>query len=243
MTDKIELYPKSSCYSCEKNSLAPRDLPQSNLAYRGCRQPVFFDCYNKALLSEKVQPVNKSGYDELNDSVYKNKLAQGYGKVPCKIDGNQTWLSLDPRLYDPIRNEYLCLDRPPSTGDVKLKDIYNEKYTNYGITIKPYNQIDDGQIVYYTDRSIEDAFFSPVWSEPAINQASLDKDPMGSMKPDYTRKPILNTENPTVTTVESYPYCLSFIQDSQSHREDIMAYQQRKNNQSKWSARWSALDY
>lgn len=244
MTDKIQLYPKTSCYSyCEKETPVNQKAPQSNLSYRGCSQPVFFNCYDRALLSEKIQPVEKSGYIELNDSVYTQKLAQGYGKVPCQIDGNQTWVSLDPRLYDPTRNVYLYLDKPPSTGNVPLKDIYNKKYTDYGTTIKPYNDIEDGQIVYYIDKGIEDAFYTPVWSEPAINQASLFKDPMGSMKPEYNRKPVINTENPTVTTAESYPYCLSFIQDSQSHREDLMAYQQRKNNQSKWSARWSALDY
>jgi hypothetical protein len=59
------------------------------------------------------------------------------------------------------------------------------------------------------------------------------------MKPEMNRTPIVNTENPTVSTPESYPYCLSSIQDSQSFREDLIALQQRRHNQEKWSARWS----
>jgi hypothetical protein len=65
---------------------------------------------------------------------------------------------------------------------------------------------------------------------------------MGAMKPEYNRNPIVNTYNPTVTTAKSYPYCLSYIQDSQSFREDIMALQQRKNNQEKWTARWGNMN-
>lgn len=249
MTDKIDLYPQSSCPDCYGSYDINMKLPQSNLAVRGCSPSSYFDCYSKVRLSEKINPIDKVGISEINDSVYLNKLASGYEKVPCKMKGcgnglnQQTWLSQDPRLYDVTRNVYLYLDKPPSSGDVRLKDIYNDKYTKYGITIKPYDKIDDGQIIYYTDRSIEDAFFSPVWSEPAVNQADLYKDPMGSMKPEYNRKPILNTANPTVTTAENYPYCLSFIQDTQSFREDLIALQQRKNNQSKWSSRWSASNY
>ena len=110
---------------------------------------------------------------------------------------------------------------------------------NYSPTTEYYKNIGDGQITYYIDKSIEDAFFSPVFSEPAIQQKILYKDPMGSIQTIYDRVPLINTENPTVTSVKEYPYCLSFIQDSQSHREDIMAIQQRKNNREKWSARWA----
>lgn len=244
MTDKIDLYPKSSCLQCLPEYKANTVQPKSNLSYRGCSTPAYFDCYSKVLLSEQIQPnSSKNSIDEINSEVYLNKLAQGYEKVPCKIEGYQTWISPDPRLYDTTRNVYLYLDRPPSTGDVRLKNIYDKKYTNYGTTIKPYDKIDDGQIVYYIDRSIEDAFYSPVWSEPAINQAELFKDPMGAMKPEYNRVPLINKDNPTITTANNYPYCLSFLQDSQSYREDLIALQQRKNNQSKWSARWSANDY
>ena len=62
---------------------------------------------------------------------------------------------------------------------------------------------------------------------------------MSSMKPEYNRIPLINTENPTTTDRKSFPYGLSYLQDTQSFREDLMSYQQRKNNQEKWSARWN----
>jgi hypothetical protein len=124
-------------------------------------------------------------------------------------------------------------------GDVRLKDLDNPRWDGYGQGSRPYSQLNDGQIVYYIDKSIAEPFYKPVFSEPAEQIAILYQDPMGSMKPEYNRRALLNTENPTVTTTTEYPYCLSSLQDSQSFREDLMALQQRKNNQSKWSARWT----
>lgn len=251
MTDTIQLYPKSSCpcNSCKKEYKIPTNLPRSNLAINGCKVSPYFDCYYKVSLGENLQPVPEQPYTitELNPQAYTDKLASGFGKVPCQgVDSagvvncqDPNFISQDPRLFNSTRPDYLRLDRPPMSGDVKLKNIYNKKYTNYGLGMKPYEMIDDGQIVYYIDSSIKDAFYKPVFSEPAIDQGVLYQDPMGAMKPEFTRKPIMNTENPTITTPIDYPYCLSFIQDSQSQREDIMSYQQRKNNQSKWSARWT----
>lgn len=251
MTDTIQLYPKSSCpcNSCKKEYKIPTNLPRSNLAINGCKVSPYFDCYYKVSLGENLQPVPKQPYTitELNPQAYTNKLTSGFGKVPCQgVDSagvvncqDPNFISQDPRLFNSTRPDYLRLDRPPMSGDVKLKNIYNKKYTNYGLGMKPYEMIDDGQIVYYIDSSIKDAFYKPVFSEPAIDQGVLYQDPMGAMKPEFTRKPIMNTENSTITTPIDYPYCLSFIQDSQSQREDIMSYQQRKNNQSKWSARWT----
>lgn len=246
MTDTIHLYPKTSCpcASCKKEYPVPKNLPRSNLSIRGCEVSPYFDCYYKVSLGENLQPNPKLPYKitELNPQAYTDKLSAGFGKVACNgFDGcpDPTFVSQDPRLFSSTRPDYLKLDRPPMSGDVKLRNIYNKKFTNYGLGMKPYEMIDDGQIVYYIDSSIQDAFYKPVFSEPAIDQGALYQDPMGAMKPEFTRKPIMNTENPTVTTPIDYPYCLSFIQDSQTQREDIMSYQQRKNNQSKWSARWT----
>jgi hypothetical protein len=66
---------------------------------------------------------------------------------------------------------------------------------------------------------------------------------MGAMKPEYDRNPIINTENPTVVERKNYSYKLSFLQDTGGFREDILALQQRKNNQEKWSSRWGNLNY
>lgn len=242
MADIVYLYPKSSCpiENCLGSYPAPKG-PRTNLSTNGCDASPYFDCYNRLELKREIQPQEKQGMYELNPQAYTNKIAEGFDKVGCPIQGCPTpsYISMDPRQFDSPRADYITLDRPPIDGDVRLKNVYDKQYDDYGIGFTPYEQIRDGQIVYYVDRSIEDAFYKPVWSEPAQESAQLFVDPMTSFKPEYNRRALVNVDNPTTTTPKSYPYCLSFIQDRVSHSEDLMALQQRKNNQSKWSARWS----
>lgn len=241
--DTVSLYPKTSCPcgDCKGQYPYATKGDRTNLSVRNCDISPYFDCYDRAVLGTVEEPVDKVGIYELNPQAYRNKMAPNFGKVPCKIAGcpQPGYLSMDPRLFSPTRADYLTLDRPPMDGNVPLKDVYDKRFDSYGCGFTPYEYIGDGQIVYYIDKSIEDAFYKPVYSEPAEETSIIYKDPMDSMKPEYNRKALVNTENPTVTTPYSYPYCLSSIQDSQSFREDIIALQQRKHNQEKWSARWT----
>lgn len=242
MADIVYLYPKSSCPTEDCKKTYPVETGyKSNLSVRGCNVPKYFDCYNTVEWRRNIQPRDDVGINEINPQVYQGKLAEGFNKVGCNTCcPNETYISMDPRLYSSTRADYLVLDRPPMDGNVRLKDLYSSKLDCYGIGFKPYDQINDGQITYYIDESIKDAFYKPVYSEPAEEISVLYKDPMGSMKPEYNRKALINTYNHTVTESDCYPYGLSFIQDSQSFREDIIALQQRKNNQEKWSARWGS---
>lgn len=245
MADSVYLYPKSSCpcETCLPSYPIPNG-PKSNLSIRGCEPSPYFDCYDRVEMKREIQPRDVAGIHDVNPQAYTNKLAEGFDAIKCS-SGNPiatgcpqpVYLSRDPRQYDSVRAEYIPLDTIPINGDVRLKDIYALS-DRYGIGFTPYNQIGDGQIVYYIDNSIANAFYKPVFSEPAEESTVLFRDPMGAMKPEYNRIPLINTSNPTVTTTKKYPYCLSFTQDTQSFREDIMALQQRKNNQEKWSARW-----
>jgi len=245
MTDTINIYPKTSC-PCEtmdKSYEIPKDGPKSNLSIRGDRLSGYFDYYDRVELNKEIQPSDKVGLYELNPQSYTNKIVPGFGMVPCQTDKtcpNPSWMSWDPRLFSVTRANYLPLDRPPTYGTVKMKNIYNDGYTyENALGYQSYNDIGDGNVTYYIDKSIEDAFYKPVFSEPAEEYSELFVDPMGGIKPEYNRRALINTENPAITTAKSYPYCLSFIQDSQSQREDLMALQTRKMNQSKWSARWA----
>lgn len=244
--DTVNLYPKTSCPcgSC-KTQFSAKTGTKSSLAVRGCSTPEFFECYDRAEFGTALQPVDKTGIYELNPQLYNSKIAEGFEKhkrpesaIPCSCPST-AYLSADPRLFSATRADYLFLDAPPMDGDVRLNNVGNKKFNKYKTGYESYDRIVDGQITYYVDRSIEDAFYKPVWSEPARESSILYKDPMGAMKPEYNRTPIMNTWNPTVTSAKYYPYCLSAVQDSQSFREDIMALQQRKNNQEKWSARWA----
>ena len=245
MTDRINLYPKTSC-PCEESSKEykiPSDGPKSNLSIRGHKPSPYFDYYDRAELKRQQQPTAKTGRYELNPQSITNKLAPDFGMIPCQTAStcpNPSWISWDPRLFSATRVNYLPLDAPPTHGRVRMRDMYKDGYTyDNAFAFQGYNQIGDGNITYYVDTSIEDAFYHPVFSEPAEEQSELFVDPMGGIKPEYNRRPLINTANPAITTAKSYPYCLSSIQDSQSHREDLMALQTRKMNQSKWSARWA----
>src|SRR3989344_4237511 len=246
MADVINLYPKTSCpcANCGKNTrcfFPPNGVP-TNMSVLGCKFPACLDCYDRINLGKNIlEPQNKSGWAGLNPQVYSDKFDPHFGKVPCdtKCCPTPTYIAWDPRLYSATRADYTTLDRPPINGNVLMKDLYKKDLDNYGQGYTPYKDIRDGQIYYYVDRSIDDAYFKPVFAEPAIETAVLYKDPMGALKPEYTRTPVVNTENPTVTTPEFYPYCLSFIQDTQSFREDLMSYQMRKRNQQRWEPRWS----
>jgi hypothetical protein len=245
MTDIINLYPKTSC-PCETHKQSykvPSDGIKSNLSIRGSTLSPYFDYYDRAEFSRQIQPEDKTEHYVLNPKSYANKTAPDFGKIPCQTASScpaPSWMSWDPRLFSVTRVGYTPLDRPPPAGEVRLKNTYKNGYTyDRAIGFHGYEELEDGDITYYIDKSIENPFFKPVFSEPAQEYSSIFVDPMGSIKPEYNRVALVNTENPTVTTPESYPYCLSFIQDSQSHREDIMALQTRKMNQSKWSARWA----
>lgn len=243
MTDIVYLYPKTSC-PCEncqdsKSCQKPKG-PKTNMSVRGCSLPECMDCNNRVTIGGGMEPKNKNGYTELNPQVYSDKFAQYFGKIPCQQQGcpAPSYISQDPRLYSTTRYNYLPLDRPPIDGDVRLKNIYDKKYDWYNYNQNPYENIRDGQIEYYIDHSIEEPFFNPLFSQQAKDVAVLYKDPMGGVKPEYSRIP-QNTYNPTVAKPKSYLNCLSFIEDTQAHREDMLSYQMRKRNQQRWSPRWS----
>jgi hypothetical protein len=245
MAEIIYLYPKTSC-PCEETpkTCTKPSGPKTNMSVRGCDLPKCADFYDRIGLGSSIQPSNKSGWYELNPQVYTDKYATGFGKVPCKQPkgcDDPTYTSLDPRLISAAHNgQVTVLDRPPIDGDVLLKNVYNSNLDNYGTGFMPYDQIRDGQIVYYVDRSIEDAYFKPVFASKANEISNIYIDPMGGVKPEYTR--IQEQENPSTNCRTPYSDNLSFIQDTQSHREDLMSYQMRKRNQQRWETRWSRQD-
>src|SRR3990167_6607656 len=113
--DKVWLYPMSSCSieNCKKEYDIPKGS-ETNMSVNGCELSPYFDCYYKALLEEKLVPCDDSGRTDINPQSITNKLATGFGKVPCNISGcsKDNYLSLDPRLFDVPRAEYLRLDQP-----------------------------------------------------------------------------------------------------------------------------------
>ena len=78
---------------------------------------------------------------------------------------------------------------------------------------------------------------------------------MGAMKPQYDRiqqnKCNISSEHLTETTNSTNSistcnkgeeYCLSWMKDSQNHREDLLARQMRKRNEQRYAPRWTNIN-
>lgn len=132
-------------------------------------------------------------------------------------DGSVT--SYNPRLFDVRRGMRVPMDRPSTTGSVPLCEIYTNPIMD-GYT--PYS-VNNGQITYYIDNSIKDAFYRPVYDIPFQTKKYVYVDPMGSVKPHYS------LINKSEDVCKYSP--LSSIQDSAFFRDNLIASQQAKTNQ------------
>lgn len=146
----------------------------------------------------------------------------------CPKDTTGVVSSNDSRLISPLRGpEHQDLDRPPWTGNVRLKDIYDEKYTNYGKNYTNYKDIHSGQIMYYLDKDLDPPFNLPVYTIRSNVQTDVFKTPMGGAWPQYTKVP---------TTQDSrYVSPQQFTRDTVYQREDIMALQQARYNRERYA--------
>jgi hypothetical protein len=249
MSNVIYKYPQSSCacFDCDKKKFVQKTGIPTNLGLDDGDVNDYYECYNRNIFKQNVEPNNEKGTYFLNESVVNGpeRNAVDFGYVDnCGTDcPSRTYLSMDPRLFDAKRGQRYAIDSPPLDDTVKLKDVYDEKFKNYGKNYKTYSDINAGNIVYYIDKSIQNAFFEPNFSEPAYDVGIIYQDPMGAIKPEYNRIPLIPQPNKATNNSSEYsPYRLSFIQDSQQHREDLMARQLRKTNQSRWEPRWTGLN-
>lgn len=113
------------------------------------------------------------------------------------------FVSDDPRLYNPIRNQRLCLNNPPYTSNKDnmsdVKDLYMD-----------YRDINEGQIIYY--KRNKNPFENPTFDETNVS-SFVYTDPMNQNKPIYIKHP-----------TDDFG-CLSWLNDTTNHREDLMSRQ------------------
>lgn len=150
---------------------------------------------------------------------YQRLTELGLTTVPDFIPNpDGTYTSLNPKTQRAVDGARVVLDRPSTTGSVRLKDVYTNpllgRYT-------PFN-MNKGQVQYYIDNSIKDAYYEPVYDIPSSTLKVPYVDPMTSFKPHYTR--LISQK----AVSEYSPY--SFIRDSTFYREDLTAAQQAKYN-------------
>lgn len=243
MSNLVYDYPKSSCncYNCNTNIYVTQEGGPSNLSVEGCHIEKFYDCYDKIQIRKDIEPnPSNKGYELLNPRVYTDNFAPEFQKITCEgIKGcKEVYASPDPGLIDVPRGMVVPLDRPPIVNGVKMKDVYDKKYTDWGKNYSTYTDIKEGQIMYYISNSIKDPFFNPNFVSSATTKGDLWKDPMGAMKPQYNRYPI-KCNDPIRSKKDNYEYGLSWMDDSLGHRQDIMGLQMRKMNEQRWSNRWT----
>jgi hypothetical protein len=236
-------YKKSSCncYNCDSGKFKFEKGYSTNLAVDDCQIPKYLDCFNEYPFKNDIEPSYENSFTTLNPNAMKNKYDPTFQSVDCSSGNspNVCYISNDPRLISAYHNgQRLTLDRPPIDSSMKLDTINtNKKLTRYGQDYKNYEDIDAGQITYYVDNSIKNPFNLPVFATSANVLRTVYKDPMDSIKPHYYRTPMTNRDALN-TNNSNYQGCLSFIQDSNEFREDIISKQMSRNNQQRWEPRW-----
>jgi len=141
-----------------------------------------------------------------------------------RICNSAVFISGDPRLLHMARNDGpLALDNLPRNGKVQIGDADNLN-RNQGVTIHDsYATIKNGDVIYYYSKDLSIPFISQLFSKPELVFREQYVDPMGTLKPHFSRMPM------------SRPKSLSWIQDSQFHREDLMSKQIWNRNQSDYA--------
>lgn len=248
MTDLVYNYPKTSCYceNCENKKFTEQPGNPTNMSVRGCNFSKSYDCYPVRVFREQNEPIDKKGLKLLNPEIVSiEKLDKTFHRInsktcPASACSGITYSNSDARLCNAAAGTRLQLNTPPMNSAVKLNDLYNDKtLDSYGQGYRSYADVNAGQILYYIDKSIEDVEFKPVFSKPGKVVASMYKDPMGAMKPNYDRiheNYCHVLQDPCNVTGD---VCLSFLRDTQDHRADLISRQMRQHNEQRYEPRWA----
>ena len=257
MTDlnQISNYPKSSCTcyrcdSCDKDKFEFPNGTPTNMSIRACQYSPYYDCHSTRAFKVQEEPTKKHGVYFLNPAIIENdKFAKNFKSInvkscPRTACNGTTYLNSDARLYNAAGPSFLQLDRPPYDSSVKLSTLPEDKSLDYyGQNYKSYSDINAGHILYYISRDREDAFYEPLFSSDSTTIGVMYKDPMGSMKPQYDRIPKDDynpiRDNPCDV---SGKFNLSWMKDSQFHREDLISKQMRKRNEQRFAPRWTNVN-
>lgn len=116
-------------------------------------------------------------------------------------------------------------------GSVNFEDIYDPRFTGYGDEYRSYVDIDLGNIQYYY--SDIDAYRDPNFGTRSKVDFIDFVDPMGRIKPEYSRQVGLNDVKENVQS--------QYDADSIYFREDLMERLMRKRNQELWQLRAAPL--
>lgn len=170
----------------------------------------------------RVLQNNKDGYVRLN---HLTSWDSDFVKIPsfCPPDtcNSNIFVSGDPRLLNMAHSDGpLALDNLPRNGKVQINDT-TRLSIDQGVTIHDsYSTIKNGDVTYYYGKDLSVPFISTLFIQPGLVVREQYVDPMGTLKPHFCRASLDNKN------------CLSWIRDSQFHREDLMSKQLWNRNQS-----------
>lgn len=116
-------------------------------------------------------------------------------------------------------------------GSVNFEDIYDPRFTGYGDEYRSYVDINLGNVQYYY--SDIDAYRDPNFGTRSKVDFIDFVDPMGRIKPEYSRQVGLNDVKENVQN--------QYDADSIYFREDLMERLMRKRNQELWQLRAAPL--
>ena len=257
MNNVIYDYPKSLCNYCNKDLIINRRGIPTNMSVENCNF-CDVDCFNGYIFKEQIEPrkgqirenYKENSKEEERYVYYNSKEVDKYKLDPTFYPINAkycpsacpkiTYVSNDPRLYSETHLQMLQLDRPPYVTTVKLDTLTTDKkLDNYGQNYKSYKDVNARYIKYYIDKEREDVYYDPLFSIKSNVKGVLYKDPMGTIKPHYIKKPV-ETYNP-ITGKDIGNYELTWMRDSQYHRESILASQMAVINQERWEPRWTNI--
>ena len=133
--------------------------------------------------------------------------------------------SMDPRTVDAPRAIRTVYDRPPlySKNTQPLQNLYTSPGAHTGF-YPSYMAIKNGNLFYYTDRDVADPYGLDPYTLTSYTIPQIEVDPIGAFRPIYQKVPVF--QNNRVVS----PY--TFDQDQIQFREDLMALQSRKVNES-----------
>jgi len=230
------------CEGCTHECTVQKNGILTNLAIQNCEVPECLELSNNYVFKSKIEPTNESGWIVINPLNEMKDLDTSFTQYACSGSNNcgEVWYGTDPRLKSVARGgSIIPLDRPPITYNIDTSTVNtDERLKNYGKNYKSYADINAGQITYYIDKSRQDAFYSPEFTTSARTVGYVYKDPMGGIKPHYERIP-LTCDNPLETKHSKFKGGLSWIQDSEEHRQDIISKQMHRINSQRWDPRWT----
>lgn len=172
-----------------------------------------------------VQQNDRMGYVRLNNlDAWDSDFVEIPSNCVPAVCNSQIFISGDPRLKHMAHSDgSLALDNRPRNGKVQIGDA-ERLAKSQGVNVHDsYKTIRNGDITYYYGKDLSVPFISTLFIQPGLVVREQYVDPMGTLKPHFCRASLDNKN------------CLSWIRDSQFHREDLMSKQLWNRNQSNYA--------